>query len=113
MQSAFRVVAASTLIVAATLMIRAQTPQSQSFEVQLQLGDVLFSLVNVARLSAIDAEDALQQANEKFRRRFGEMEADFVARGRSVRDASPDELEHAWETAKERERVAPLREPSS
>jgi tetratricopeptide (TPR) repeat protein len=43
MQSAFRVVAASTLIVAASLMIRAQTPQSQSFEVQLQLGDVLFS----------------------------------------------------------------------
>jgi len=78
-----------------------------------ELGDVLFSLVNVARLSAIDAEDALQQANEKFRRRFGEMEADFVARGRSVRDASPDELEQAWETAKERERVAPLREPSS
>jgi tetratricopeptide (TPR) repeat protein len=44
MQSAFRVVAASTLIVAATLVLRADmTPQSQSFEVQVQLGDVLFS----------------------------------------------------------------------
>ncbi|MBI3492754.1 MAG: hypothetical protein HY047_13400, partial [Acidobacteria bacterium] len=44
MQSAFRVVAASTLIVAATLVIRADvTPQSQAFEVQLQLGDLLFS----------------------------------------------------------------------
>ncbi|MBI3402534.1 MAG: aspartyl protease family protein [Acidobacteria bacterium] len=44
MQSAFRVVAASTLIVAATFVIRADvTPQSQQFEVQVQLGDVLFS----------------------------------------------------------------------
>src|SRR5262245_46912548 len=68
-----------------------------------ELGDVLFSLVNVARLSNIDAEDACQQAIEKFRRRFTEMEADLIARGTSVSAQSPAELERAWTRAKSRE----------
>ena len=70
-----------------------------------ELGDVLFSLVNVARLSNIDAEDACQQAIEKFRRRFTEMEADLIARGTSVSAQSPAELERAWARAKSRERT--------
>ena len=78
-----------------------------------ELGDLLFSLVNVARLSSIDAEDALHAANEKFRRRFGEMEANLVARGGSVRDASPAELERAWEATKARERRPAWGEPGS
>ena len=72
--------------------------------VREELGDLMFSLVNVARLSAIDAEDALHAANEKFRRRFREMEADLVARGASISEASPEELERSWEAAKARER---------
>src|SRR5207245_5893050 len=52
--------------------------------VREELGDVLFSLVNVARLSSIDAEEALQGAIEKFRRRFAELEADLSAQGKSV-----------------------------
>jgi MazG family protein len=69
-----------------------------------ELGDVLFSLVNVARLSSIDADDALRGAIEKFRRRFTEMEADLRARGKSVDTASVDERERAWEVAKAEER---------
>ena len=75
--------------------------------VQEELGDALFSLVNVARLSAIDAEEALQGAIEKFRRRFTEMEADLTARGKSVVSVPQDELERAWEAAKARERGRP------
>jgi MazG family protein len=71
-----------------------------------ELGDMLFSLVNVARLAGFDAEDALHSANEKFRRRFGAMEADLVARGGSVTGATPEELERAWEAAKRQERAA-------
>jgi nucleoside triphosphate diphosphatase len=71
-----------------------------------EVGDVLFSLVNVARLAGFDAEDALHAANEKFRRRFGAMEADLVARGASVTDATPEELERSWEAAKRQERAA-------
>jgi len=70
-----------------------------------EIGDVLFSLVNVARLSEIDAEDASQRAIEKFRRRFTEMEADLMARGTSVSTVSAAELERSWERAKSGERA--------
>ncbi|MBI4635479.1 MAG: nucleoside triphosphate pyrophosphohydrolase [Candidatus Rokubacteria bacterium] len=73
--------------------------------VREELGDVLFSLVNVARLSTIDAEEALQGAIEKFRRRFTEMEADLIAKGKSIGTVSQDEMERAWEAAKAQERA--------
>src|SRR5439155_1516265 len=69
-----------------------------------RLGDALFSLVNVARLSALDAEEALHGAIEKFRRRFTDMEKELVARGKSVATVAPDELERSWEAAKAHER---------
>ena len=74
-----------------------------------ELGDVLFSLVNVARLSSLDAEDVLQSANEKFRRRFMAMEADLDARGASVATASTEDLERAWEATKAQERATGAR----
>jgi MazG family protein len=69
-----------------------------------ELGDALFSLVNVARLAKLDAEDVLNGAIEKFRRRFSGMEAALVARGTSVAAVTPGELEQAWEAAKAGER---------
>ena len=69
-----------------------------------ELGDALFSIVNVARLSALDADDALHGAIEKFRRRFSDMEADLAARGTSVSAVTQDELERSWEAAKAGER---------
>jgi MazG family protein len=72
--------------------------------VQEELGDALFALVNVARLSSIDAEEALQAAIEKFRRRFIAMEADLMAQGKSVGAVPQDEMERSWETAKAHER---------
>jgi len=69
-----------------------------------ELGDALFSLVNVARLSALDADDALHGAIEKFRRRFTDMEAELAARGTSISAVAPDELEKSWEAAKAGER---------
>jgi MazG family protein len=70
---------------------------------QEELGDLLFSLVNVARLSALDAEEALHGAIEKFRRRFTTMEDDLIARGKSVVSVSPEELERSWEAVKAQE----------
>src|SRR5207249_2655813 len=66
--------------------------------------EALFSLVNVARLSALDADDALHGAIEKFRRRFTDMEAELAARGTSISAVAPDELEKSWEAAKAGER---------
>ena len=72
--------------------------------IQEELGDVLFSVVNVARLSGVDAEEALQGAIEKFRRRFAGMEGDLTAQGKSIRTVSQAELERSWEAVKAQER---------
>jgi MazG family protein len=69
-----------------------------------ELGDVLFSVVNVARLAGLDAEDVLREATDKFSRRFTDMETDLIARGQSVGSAAPDELERSWQAAKSQER---------
>lgn len=68
-----------------------------------ELGDLLFSLVNVARLLDLDAEDCLRQAVQKFRRRFTEMEAEMTAGGVRLSDAPPEALDCAWEAVKARE----------
>ena len=73
-------------------------------EVREELGDVLFSLVNVARLASIDAEDALHSATEKFHRRFTQMEAQLSGQGKSVESVPQAELERGWEAVKAAER---------
>ena len=64
-----------------------------------------FSVVNVARLSGVDAEEALQGAIEKFRRRFAGMEEDLTAQGKSIGSVSQAELEQSWQTVKAQERA--------
>jgi len=68
-----------------------------------ELGDLLFSIVNVARLRGIDAEDSLRRASEKFTRRFGKVEAGMRAGGRMVTEASAEDLDRAWEAVKAQE----------
>ncbi|RRF89333.1 MAG: nucleoside triphosphate pyrophosphohydrolase [Coriobacteriaceae bacterium] len=70
----------------------------------LEFGDVLFSLVNVARWEGIDAEAALAASNRKFRSRWGAMQA--MARERGVRLDQLDtaELNRLWGEAKRQER---------
>jgi len=75
-----------------------------SGRIREELGDLFFSLVNVARLASMDAEDTLHGATEKFRRRFTEMEAELIAQGKSVDTVGQAELERMWETVKAAER---------
>lgn len=69
-------------------------------DVELEFGDLLFALVNVARKMGIDAESALRASNAKFRRRFARVEEAAWAQGRTVEDLSLDEMEAAWQAAK-------------
>lgn len=62
-----------------------------------ELGDLLFTLINVARWHDLDPFEALQETNRRFIQRFSQVEA--VA-GRSLSDYSPDELEALWQQAK-------------
>jgi tetrapyrrole methylase family protein/MazG family protein len=68
-----------------------------------EMGDLLFSLVNVARLRGLDAEECLRQAAEKFTRRFGKVEVEMRVGGRTVADASLEDLDRAWDAVKAQE----------
>jgi uncharacterized protein YabN with tetrapyrrole methylase and pyrophosphatase domain len=68
-----------------------------------ELGDLLFSMVNVARLRGLDAEECLRRSSEKFTRRFGKVEVEMRAGGRSVTEASMEDLDRAWEAVKAEE----------
>jgi len=66
-----------------------------------ELGDLMFAIVNVARKLDFHAEELLQQATDKFIRRFREIERHLGKRGRPLSDYSSTELDLAWERAKE------------
>jgi MazG family protein len=68
--------------------------------VREELGDVLFTMANLARRLGIDAEGAMRDANAKFDRRFRYMETYALASGRELGDMTLDELEDLWQLAK-------------
>lgn len=70
---------------------------------EAELGDLLFSLVNVARFLDIDAEEALRETCNRFHKRFAFLEETATGEGRHVHDLSPDEMEAIWSKAKSRE----------
>lgn len=72
-------------------------------EVREEIGDLLFTAVNLARKLDVDPEAALAEANRKFRRRFAHVEQALAARGKSLNDSDLTEMDALWEEAKLRE----------
>jgi len=68
-----------------------------------ELGDLLFTIVNLARRYGVDAEAALRQANVKFRRRFAAMERIAGGGATALANRSLDDLDALWQRAKEHE----------
>ena len=73
--------------------------------VELEMGDVLFALVNVARKMGVNAENALRATCVKFRARWSFMEGAAWGQGKRVEELSQPELEELWEAAKAFERA--------
>jgi len=69
-----------------------------------EVGDLLFTAVNVARLTGVDPESALKSANRKFRRRFRHVEQRLGADGRKPADSTLEEMDRLWDEAKRIER---------
>lgn len=67
-----------------------------------ELGDLLFAVVNLARKLGIEPEAALARANDKFTRRFGQVERLAAERGLELGRASLEELDRLWEEIKRR-----------
>lgn len=72
-------------------------------EVAGEIGDVLFTLVNLARHVGVDPEDALRGCNHKFSRRFAHIEEGLAGAQTSLKDASLAQMEALWREAKSRE----------
>lgn len=70
---------------------------------QHELGDLLFSVVNLARKLGVDAESALAATNDRFTRRFDAVEQQILAQGKALTDATLAEMDAAWDEAKRNE----------
>lgn len=66
-----------------------------------EMGDLLFSIAQLARKLGIEPESALRKANEKFSARFDKVEHGLEDRGRSMHDATLEEMEAEWQKAKD------------
>lgn len=73
---------------------------SAATRVEEELGDLLFSAVNVARHAGVDPETALRRANRKFAMRFGKVEAELAARGKLPEQATLEEMDSIWQSLK-------------
>jgi XTP/dITP diphosphohydrolase len=67
-------------------------------------GDLIFSLVNAARLYDIDPESALERTNQKFIRRFNYLEEQTLLKGKSLHAMSLAEMDFYWDEAKKGEK---------
>jgi ATP diphosphatase len=72
--------------------------------VEQEMGDLLFSLVNICRYLRVDPENALRLTNAKFERRFRFIEQQLLARGRTPQQSTLQEMDALWDEAKRRER---------
>jgi len=69
-------------------------------EIENELGDVLFVIVNLARFLKVDPEQALRRTNRKFRDRFGYVERSLKDAGRTPAEATIEEMEELWQASK-------------
>lgn len=67
---------------------------------EAEFGDVLFSLINAARLYKINPDNALERTNQKFIRRFNYLEEHTIKQGRNLKDMSLSEMDELWNEAK-------------
>ena len=78
------------------------TSGSQS-DIEVEFGDLLFSIINAARLYGVNPENALERTNRKFISRFNHIERSAAESGRAVSDLSLDEMETLWCEAKKQD----------
>ncbi len=67
---------------------------------EMELGDLLFTITNLARHLKIDSEAALRKSSKKFKVRIEKVESKFKAKGKKLKDCTPEELDLAWQQVK-------------
>jgi nucleoside triphosphate diphosphatase len=85
--------------------LREAIASSKPEKIHEELGDLLFTIANVARKVGVNAEEALQSSNRKFQSRFGSMEAAVHGGGRNLDELTLEEMDRLWDDAKAAERA--------
>lgn len=83
--------------------LKEEVNSSNQEKMEAEFGDVLFSLINAARLYGINPENALERTNLKFIHRFNYLEQQTIRKGRSLKNMSLEEMDRYWNEAKETE----------
>ncbi len=79
---------------------QAEAEKMDSDKMEAEFGDVLFSMVNAARLYDINPDTALERTNKKFIQRFNYLEAETIAKGKNLKELTLAEMDVIWEKAK-------------
>ncbi len=74
-------------------------------EIENEIGDLLFSITNLARHLDIEPDNALRKSNQKFKRRFGYIEQALIDSGSTLKQATLDEMDGLWNEAKAGEKT--------
>lgn len=82
---------------------QAEVAHMDKEKAEAEFGDVMFSLVNAARLYKINPDNALERTNQKFIRRFNYLEEHTLKQGKSLKDMTLAEMDAIWEEAKKQE----------
>ena len=83
--------------------VKVSVKKGDTAEIEMEIGDLLFSVVNLCRFLEVQAEEALRQAVHKFTDRFQKMEETLEQRGTTFKDYDLAGLDLIWEEAKEKE----------
>lgn len=81
--------------------LKEEVAAGNKIDMEAELGDLFFSVINAARLYEIDPEAALEKTNRKFISRFNYLEQKTLAKGLSLRDMTLDEMNVIWKEAKQ------------
>ena len=74
--------------------------KKKSADIQNEIGDMIFVITNIAKCYKIDAEEALRSTNNKFIKRFQNIEQKIKAKGKTLKDSPLEEMERYWQEAK-------------
>lgn len=84
--------------------VKAEVSNGNKENIEAEFGDLLFSIINAARLYDINPDDALERTNKKFIRRFNYLEQHAKEDGKSLKEMTLKEMDQYWNKAKEEER---------
>jgi XTP/dITP diphosphohydrolase len=80
--------------------LQVEIAQLDKDQAEAELGDLLFSIINAARLYDVNPDNALERANKKFIRRFNYLETDTIQKGKNLKEMSLQEMDAIWNEAK-------------